>query len=161
MQKSIASSPLVPLITAAGAAVLIFGTFSNGDIGGGSDPSSLAASSTSCDPTFDPTCTSSGGDSAAGAPAPAPAPGTGGATDTTAATSGAASTTAKPYTLVVGKAAKVGKSTVTVTKASKAAATVTIDKKAYTLNAGKPATVGKSTYTYKSVKGKNVTIEVS
>jgi hypothetical protein len=146
MQKSIAASPLVPLLTAVGAGLLIFGTFTNGNIKDSNDPS-LASSSSSCDPTLDPTCTSGASDPSAGAPGP---------TDTGAATTPVA--TATDYTLTLNKAATIGSDTITVTKASKTSATATFGKKSVTLPVGKATKAGSGTYTYKSVKGKTVTL---
>jgi hypothetical protein len=148
MQKSLAASPLVPLLTAVGAGLLIFGTFTNGNIKDSGDPS-LASSSSSCDATLDPTCAggASTDPSATGA-----APG-----DTGAATTPDTST-AGDYTLTLNKAATIGKDTITVTKANPKSATATFGKKSVTLPAGKATKAGTGTYTYKSIKGKTVTI---
>jgi hypothetical protein len=152
MQKSLAASPLVPLLTAVGAALLIFGTFTNGNIKDSGDPS-LASSSSSCDATLDPTCAGGAStDPSATGGAPAPAPG-----DTGAATTPDTST-AGDYTLTLNKAATIGKDTITVTKANPKSATATFGKKSVTLPAGKATKAGTGTYTYKSIKGKTVTI---
>jgi hypothetical protein len=148
MQKSIASSPLVPLVTAVAAGVLIFGTFTNGSVKDGGD--SLASSSSACDPTFGcATGTTPAGDTA-GAPAPGP-------TDTSAVSSAPAP---QAYTLVIGEAEDAGGVIMTVTKATKSAATVKVEKKTYTLPLNKATKVGANTLTYNGVKGKNATVTV-
>jgi hypothetical protein len=131
MAKSLAASPLVPLLTAVGAGLLIFGTFTNGAIADSSDPSQ-ASSDTSTTSTD------------TGAPA----------TDTTTPDT----STAGDYTLTLKQAATIGKDTITVTKATKTSATATFGKKTVTLPVGKATKAGTGTYTYKSVKGKTVTI---
>jgi hypothetical protein len=152
MQKSLASSPLVPLVTAIGAAVLIVGTFTNGSAKDGGEPG-LASSSSACDPTFGcATNTSTSPGDTAGAPAPAPGP-----ADTGAVTPAAAP---QAYTLIIGETEDAGGVTMTVTKATKSAATVKVDKKTYTLPLNKATKVGANTLTYNGVKGKNATITV-
>ncbi|HEY2832466.1 MAG TPA: hypothetical protein VGJ14_08585 [Sporichthyaceae bacterium] len=149
MQKSLASSSLVPLVTVIGAGLLIFGTLTNGSVKDSGDPS-LASASSACDPTFGcaSTNTSAAG-STAGAPAPGPA-------DTSAASAPAP----QAYTLVIGEAEDAGGVTMTVTKATKSAATVTIDKKTYTLKLNKATKVGANTLTYNGFKGKSATVTV-
>jgi hypothetical protein len=151
MQKSLAASPLVPLLTAVGAGLLIFGTFTNGNIKDSGDPS-LASSSSSCDATLDPTCSSGASDPSATGGAPAPAAGDTGAASTPD------TSTAGDYTLTLKQAATIGKDTITVTKATKTSATAIFGKKTVTLPVGKATKAGTGTYTYKSVKGKTVTI---
>lgn len=128
---SIASSPLVPIITGLGAAALIFGTLSNGDIGG-DDAAALAGSSFE-DPTLgDPTAV----DPTAGElPAEVPVE----------------EVVEDKATLTAGKAATVGGLEMTVSKVTAKGATIKVDKKSYSFTTKKPATVGEYTITVTKV----------
>lgn len=136
---SIASSPLVPIITGLGAAALIFGTLSNGDIGG--DEAAFAGSATSID---DPMA----GDPMTGATGDVS--GIDGSADTT----GAATEAVDKATLTAGKAATVGGLKMTVSKVTAKGATVTVGKKSYALTTKKAATIGKYTVTVTKVNTK-------
>ncbi len=137
--KSLASSPLIPLATGLGAAALIFGTLSN-------DPPESVESVSSETPAEEPATPDTAGDTSGleGTPdtsgaATAPVAGTlplgkattvGGLKMTASAVTAKGATVkvgSKSYTLTTKKAAKIGKYTVTVTKATpKKSAAVTV-----------------------------------
>jgi hypothetical protein len=133
---SIASSPLVPIVTGLGAVALIFGTLSNGDIGG--DDSAAFASSSS--PVEEDPMAGGTGDMS----------GMEGMPDTT----GAATEAVEKATLTAGKAATVGGLKMTLNKVTAKGATVTVGKKSYALTTKKAATIGKYTVTVTKVNTK-------
>jgi hypothetical protein len=146
MQKSLASSPLLPLGMGVAAVLLIAATFTNGHIAGADNPS-LAGDSSSLGAATDLN---------AGAPAAVPAP-----APAAPAAAAAADTSASSATLTKGKSAKIGGATVELVKETPKNAEVKIGKNTATIADGKSGKVGKYTVTVEKIDKKgDVTVSV-